>query len=230
VKSILESSIPGGWREEEVRIEDYVFQLLKPANPDEFLSLLDPVSGEPLDGIEPYWATVWQATPPMSKFIRNRKWPSGGRALELGAGIGVVGLVALARGLQVTFSDYSPLAVALAVENAHRNGFPHAQGLVLDWREPQSDQFSILLGADILYDWKNHEPILDVLDSMLEPDGECWIGDPGRFHTFGFTTKGRSRGYNVSFSDEMGNVCAEPPANTFRMICLKRACHTKLDA
>ncbi len=220
MSTITNHEIPGGWTEEEIRIEDRVFRVIKPAKPDEFLILLDPISGEPLDGIEPYWATVWQAAPAMSRWILRRKWQSGDQALEIGAGVGIVGLAALAQGLDVTFSDYSEIAVSLAVENAHRNGFQNAQGLVLDWNCPLPRKFPIILGCDILYDWKNHDSILQVIDQMLAPNGECWIGDPGRFHSASFPPKAIAKGYLVDFVDEFNHDCAAGSSGEFRVIRL----------
>lgn len=221
MNSVLQEAIPGGWREETITIEDRIWRLVRPADPDAFLSLLDPVSGEPLDGIEPYWATVWQAAPDVARFVLRRAWRPGLAALELGAGIGLAGLAAADRGLQVTFSDYAPLAVATCLENARRNGFHDARGMLLDWRQPQAEQFSLILGADILYDWKNHEPILDVVAAMLAPAGECWIGDPGRFHTATFADKAARRGFQVDHCDVDGNVLPAPQSGQFRMTRLR---------
>ncbi len=50
--------------------------------------------------------------------------PPAGRLLDLGCGYGVIGIVAarLSMGLDVTMTDVNPRAVALAAENATRNG------------------------------------------------------------------------------------------------------------
>jgi len=55
------------------------------------------------------------------------------------------------------------MAVSLAVENASRNGFPHAQGFTLDWQKPVDRQFPLILGSDVLYELKNHQHCSDSL-------------------------------------------------------------------
>jgi hypothetical protein len=87
--------------------------------------------------------------------------------LELGCGSGLVGLACLAAGLEVTFSDYVPFTVELALENAARNGFANARGLVLDWRQPHDRQWPLIVAADVTYDRTNIAPLLDVLEKML---------------------------------------------------------------
>jgi release factor glutamine methyltransferase len=47
---------------------------------------------------------------------------AGKRLLDMGTGSGVVGIFAAGRGARVTACDINPRAVALAVENARRNG------------------------------------------------------------------------------------------------------------
>ena len=108
-------------------------------------------------------------------------------ALEIGAGIALTGLAALARGLSVTFSDYDQQAIDLALFNARQNGLEqHAEGLLLDWRHPIDRQFPVIFGCDVIYEKQNHRPILGLLQKMLAQDGQCWITDPGRHQADAF--------------------------------------------
>jgi len=108
-------------------------------------------------------------------------------ALEIGAGIALTGLAALARGLHVTFSDYDRQAIDLALFNARENRLSdNAEGLLLDWRQPIDRQFPVIFGCDVIYERQNHRPILGLLEKMLAPEGECWITDPGRHHADAF--------------------------------------------
>jgi Lysine methyltransferase len=108
-------------------------------------------------------------------------------ALEIGAGIALTGLAALARGLSVTFSDYDQRAIDLALFNARENQLElHAEGLLLDWRQPIDRQFPVIFGCDVIYEKQNHRPILGLLEKMLAKDGECWITDPGRHQADAF--------------------------------------------
>ena len=108
-------------------------------------------------------------------------------ALEVGAGIALTGLAALARGLAVTFSDYDQRAIDLALFNARENHLDErATGLLLDWRQPLDRRFPVIFGCDVIYERQNHRPILGLLEKMLSKDGECWITDPGRHQADAF--------------------------------------------
>jgi predicted nicotinamide N-methyase len=109
------------------------------------------------------------------------------QALEIGAGIALTGLTALTCGLAVTFSDYDQRAIDLALFNARQNDLDcHAEGLLLDWREPIDRQFPVIFGCDVIYERQNHRPILGLLEKMLARDGACWITDPGRHQADAF--------------------------------------------
>jgi len=173
-------AIPGGWQLQRVQLPNAVFQLKVPAVPD---AVLDEAV-EQLDGsdteITPYWACLWPTAPAMAACVLQGSWPRGARTLEIGCGMGLVGIAGLAAGLQVTFSDHIPQAVQLASHNATLNQFSEHQTLHLDWNHPINEKFEVLLANDILYDNREHTHILDVIRHMLTPTGTCWIGDPCR--------------------------------------------------
>lgn len=196
--------VAGGWTTDVVDLGFCALELVRPALPDALLD--DPLVLEAnrLDDYMPYWSYLWPAAVPMARSLAHAAWPPGARVLELGSGIGLVGLAALARGWDVTFSDYDETSLALCRLNALRNGFPAARTLRLDWRAPTSLQFPVILGCEVIYERRNHAPILDVLDRMLAPAGCCWIGDPGRTQAPPFCELARSRGYAVAMRDERG--------------------------
>ena len=172
--------IPGGWTEREWIIRGRSFRLILPAVPDAFLD--DPEVHRAFDRDEymPYWAFLWPASLKMVSTILASTWPSGAEVLEIGAGIGIVSLAGLSMGMNVTVSDYESKAVELALYNARRNGFSHAQGLVLDWRSPPDWQYPFLWGCELLYESRNHEPLLNLTKHVLAPEGVAWFVDGGR--------------------------------------------------
>ena len=70
-------------------------------------------------------------------------------ALELGAGLGLVGVAGLAAGLAVTFSDYQLPALDVVAANARRNGFSRFETLRLDWNRPLARRFRPLIGGPL---------------------------------------------------------------------------------
>ncbi len=211
--------IPGGWDVRRFETGRHAFRLTVPAVPDAFLDDPAVLEANRRDDYMPYWGYLWPAAAPMAAAVLGGDWPPGD-ALEIGCGIGLIGLAALARGLRVTLSDYDPTSVALARHNARQNGFD-SEGLVLDWRRPGARRFGLILGSDVTYERRNHGPILDVLDAMLSPGGVAWIGDAGRQVSAEFIPEARRRGYSVEMRDEAGQTLPEPRVGRFQLFILR---------
>ena len=222
--------IPGGWMRRTVSIVDGSFDLVLPADPDCVLeTLLDAAESQGDDGAgvepDPYWATLWSSATPTAEAVLLEDWRGDESVLEIGCGMGLVGLAALARGLQVTFSDYVPHAVQMALQNACRNGYPAARGLLLDWNRPSdalaNRRYSVILASDILYNCENHLAILNTIEQALAPDGVCWIGDPGRYHSRVFLQAASDR-FRVRLCDREGDTFSVPLAGQYQMFVLRR--------
>ncbi len=218
--SVLDRSIPGGWAEQEITVADRTFRLLLPARPNDFLEQLDSVD-EATHETDPYWAELWPAASTMARSILQQPWPAD-TAIELGCGVGLVGLAALCAGLDVTFTDHVALAVATAVENARRNGFVNARGDLLDWWSPHGVRASWLFGSDLLYDRLLHAPLLATIDRLLAETGECWLGDPGRSTVEDFLVAAHARRLRIELRDEHGEITHTLTLGEFRLLVLRR--------
>lgn len=214
--------IPGGWTTRCIEAAGRSFQITLPASPDAFLEDRAVLEASRRDDYMPYWPYLWPAALPMGEAVARADWPAGAEVLEIGAGIGWVGLVALSRGYRVTITDYQATAVELALFNARANGFADARGEVLDWRQPADRRYPVIVGCDVLYEVRNHAPILDLLDRMLEPRGAAWFGDAGRQHASPFIREAMERGYSVALRDERGAQLAEARVGAFQLLVLKR--------
>jgi predicted nicotinamide N-methyase len=172
---------------ELVLIDRFRFQVERPA--DSYALLDDPVVREAHDRDEymPYWADIWPASRMLAKAIGREDWsayPKAGdklEALELGCGLGIPGLTALACGLQVTFTDYDRTAVKFAANNARRNKLYDFKALPLDWRHPPADlKVPVILGADLTYETRNIDPLVKLIKQVLLPGGVCLLTDQDR--------------------------------------------------
>lgn len=198
-------------------------QLQVPSDPEEVLSAAVATGLDDDGAADPYWCLVWAAAPRTAELILRHDW--GGtslRSLEIGCGVGLAGIAAEFAGLNVTYSDYSEPAVDQALENARLNGISDPQGLVLDWKSPQDQQFDLIFGSDVLYDRNNHEPVLDVLNIMLAQDGEAWIGDMGRYALEGFVELSQRRGWKLELLNEKGDRITGPLHQSFQLLKLQR--------
>ena len=133
----------------------------------------------------PYWTELWPAARMLAKVVSREPWAPGTHVLELGSGLGLPGIVALSRGLRVTFSDCDASALDFAAMNARANGFSDFDLLLLDWRFPPAElRFPVVLASDIVYELRNINPIVSLLKQVLEPDGLCLVTDQDRLPSY----------------------------------------------
>ncbi len=102
--------------------------------------------------------------------------------LEIGCGQGLAGLVAMARGLHVQFSDYDRTPLEFVTRSIAENGFDQERfrTRLLDWRNLPDERFPVILGADVTYEKRLVPLVAGVLAAMLAPGGVGWIASPYR--------------------------------------------------
>jgi predicted nicotinamide N-methyase len=108
--------------------------------------------------------------------------------VELGAGLGVPSLVAAARAAVVTAVDWAADAIELLCENAARNGVT-VDARRADWRT-FGGAYDLALAADVLYEERNVEPLLELLPRIAP---EVLLAEPGRPHAAAFLERARER-------------------------------------
>jgi predicted nicotinamide N-methyase len=78
--------------------------------------------------------------------------------LELGCGVGLPSVVALAGGAEVTATDHYAAALDFARYNARSNLGVEPETRLLDWHTPRVEGlgvFDLILAADVLYEQRN---------------------------------------------------------------------------
>jgi len=120
----------------------------------------------------------------LAKVMVRESWhayPQPVRVLDVGCGLGLAGIAALARGLRVTFSDVDETALKFAADNAGLNGFTDFQALLLDLRSPPDNvKYPVVIGSDLMYEERLVDPLVGLLRAVLATDGVCLITDPDR--------------------------------------------------
>lgn len=143
----------------------------------------------------PYWTRVWPGAVALASFVASRA-DSMGRVLELGAGLGVPGLVAASCGRSVLLSDFEPDALAFARAAVELNGMQDRVNVIeLDWTAPPTDigVFDTVLGSEILYRPALYPSLIQLLDRVLAPDGRAYISHEERPFHIGFFDDAASR-------------------------------------
>jgi len=166
---------------EKVIVEGRTFLLARPSHSDRLLEHPAVLSASRADDYMPYWADLWPAARMLAKVILRQSWTPGQEALEIGCGLGLAGIVGLAMGLRVTFSDYDTCALRFAADNARLNGFSNFETMQIDWRYPPAERrWPIIFAADLVYEVRNIEPLVKFAKTVLTPDGVCYLTDQDR--------------------------------------------------
>ena len=101
----------------------------------------------------PYWAELWPSALALARHLSKRDL-AGTTAIELGCGVGLPTLVALARNATVLATDHYEAALDFTAHNARINLNREPDTALLDWRAPDIEgvgTFDLVLGADVLY-------------------------------------------------------------------------------
>lgn len=152
-------------------------RVCRPAHPSE---VRDPDAER--DAAGPFWARTWTSGVVLAGLLARCPL-RGVRVLELGCGLGLVGIAAARAGGRVTVNDRSKLALAFTALNARENRLA-VETVQCGWQSPQALEahgpWDLVLGSDILYDERSAHALTALLERVVAADGEVWITDPGR--------------------------------------------------
>jgi predicted nicotinamide N-methyase len=130
----------------------------------------------------PYWAELWPSALALARHLTERDLV-GTRAIELGCGVGLATVLALARGARVLATDHYEAALDFTAHNARTNLDLEPEVGILDWRETDMGgigTFDMVFAADVLYERKNAAALADLVPELLVQGGEAIIADPRR--------------------------------------------------
>jgi len=151
----------------EIVINGKKFRILLPRYLDRFINPTDVLHDFPL------WAKIWKASWVLSGYLAELPPDVNQRLLEIGAGVGLVSIVAATFGHQITMTEYNPDALNFARANACLNNCPDLPIKKLDWNHPLlKDQFDLIVAAEVIYDEASFPPLIRLFKSNLKPEGE----------------------------------------------------------
>jgi predicted nicotinamide N-methyase len=150
-------------------------QILRPPSADE---LIDEERFAD-DEFMPYWAELWPSGVELARAVAGRELAAL-RVVELGCGLGLPSLAAAAGGAQVLATDWADEAIALVRQNAARNGLL-LEAATARWSDPAPlvarSPWDLVLGADLLYEPRNVDALLDLLPQL---GTHVLLTEPGR--------------------------------------------------
>ena len=146
----------------------------------------------------PYWAELWPASVALARRLSGMDL-SGKRAIELGCGVGLPTVVALARGARVAATDHYKAALDFARYNARLNLGEEPETGLLDWHAPRTEglggAFDLAFAADVLYEARNAPALAALVPPLLAPGGEVILADPRRKDAPAFLERMAERGF-----------------------------------
>jgi predicted nicotinamide N-methyase len=136
----------------------------------------------------PFWAEIWDSAFALSQYCVKKiinmsciSEPYLPSVLELGCGVGLVGVCVSHFGASVTQVDYSPDAIQFCRLNAYINGVHNIRQISADIRQLNLHRhYDLIIGSDILYEPNLHPYLLKTLELHLNNNGVAIFADPGR--------------------------------------------------
>lgn len=128
-----------------------------------------------------HWARVWPTALAMSRWLLDQPRASlPAEALELGCGMGLVSVTAAHLGLATHGTDREPLAIALALENAERNGVTGLTTSRLEWSDAVTTSTRLLLASDLVYEASSPDALYALAHTagLLAPGGLLVLAGP----------------------------------------------------
>ncbi len=186
---------------------------------------LDELSREDSDGDLhlPYWTYLWPSAIGLVHYLDEMETLAGHQILEIGCGFGLAGIVACQNGGRVFFTDYERDALRFAQYNVLQNGCEQNAAFVqMDWHAPcLKRQFSRILASDVIYEERNWQPILALIEKYLTPDGRAIFSEPNRTNADGFFDLIRHHGFTYEEYGYTVLLLAED-SSTVTVYCVRR--------
>ncbi len=146
----------------------------------------------------PVWVELWPSSLALARWIWNGPALTGKSVLELGAGLGLPGVVAAMKGADVLQTDYIAEALEIARENACLNRVNGIRTAVADWRYFDiSETFDCIMGSDILYHPDLNQFLKKIFQNNLGPRGKVIMADAGRKDSLAFVRELLMDGWQV---------------------------------
>jgi len=180
----------------DLKIRDRRFRFFVPKSLDRFLDQRDVFHEFPL------WAKIWEASIVLADHLAGMPVNPERHLLEIGCGVGVVGIVAAAFGHRVTLTEYNPHALDFVRANAHANLSAHngagVEVLPLDWNHPNlAGRFDAIVGSEVIYRETDFQAILSLFETCLKPSGEILLAEGLRKTSLAFFQQASER-YDIS--------------------------------
>ncbi|WP_319408936.1 methyltransferase [uncultured Desulfosarcina sp.] len=155
-----------------VTINGQTLRLFTPASIDRFINPDDVMDNFPL------WAKIWDASAVLASYLVSPPPNPMKTMLEIGCGLGMVGIAAAKAGHRITMTELNPDALNFARANAMANGCPEVAIERLDWNAPElEERFDMIVGSETVYKTENIDGLDALFDRYLNPGGTIILAE-----------------------------------------------------
>ena len=180
-------------RTAELVIRGRRFEIMLAKSLDRFIQPEDPMQGFPL------WTKIWESSILLADHMAGLEPDPDRRILEIGCGLGLVGIVAASFGHRVTMTEYDDHALEFARANALLNSGPGPSPEIhkMDWHAPTlRGRFDWIIGSEVIYRESDFAPLLGLFRAFLRPQGTILITAELRKTTMAFLNR-MSEGHHI---------------------------------
>ena len=165
----------------EMTVRSRKFQFLLPRSLDRFINTDNLLQHFPL------WAKIWEASWILADYMAAAGPDPDKQILEIGGGIGLVGITAAAFGHRITMTESDSHAINFAKANAALNGVNNLEIGKLDWNKPSlNGRFDMIIASEVVYKEKDFKPLENLFNTNLAPKGEIVLSSGMRNTTMAF--------------------------------------------
>jgi predicted nicotinamide N-methyase len=178
---------------------DDVVRVVRPIDTE---ALLDQSEADPEQNL-PYWAEIWPSGIALAGAIAREPGLIAQRpVLELGSGLGITAAIAMAHGAALVATDYAPESLTLTRLTCRLHTGREPAIRRVNWRatsahmlQDDGSRWPVVLAADVLYEQRDIDPLLDLFDRIVAPNGLVWLAEPGRRPAVVALEHARARGW-----------------------------------
>jgi len=183
-------------QETTVQVAGQTFRLFTIPEVDAVIDRILETSEKPDEEI-PYWAELWPSAVALAEFLPRHASLKNKQVLELGSGLGLVGILAGKLGARITLSDYLDDALRICELNWIFNFGTLPSLLQLDWRTPHTgEKFEVILASDVAYERRMFWPLITTFQTVLEEQGIIYLSEPNRPLAKNFFNMLREEGFS----------------------------------
>lgn len=154
----------------------------------------------------PYFGVLWESGVGLSQHLRELNL-TGKKVVEIGCGLALPSFAVTRLGAEVIATDFHDDVPLFLEHNQKANNvfFPYFK---MNWREGLEEfkakfgSFDLVIGSDILYEGQHPNQVARALISLLKPQGQMILSDPGRAYIQKFISAMKDLGYQEIMSIE----------------------------